>query len=146
MLARERMQARRVERARQRLDAEVRDQRMRVDIVGCPEHGAEAPRIAQPQHAVAQHEVEVIVFLRRCARREHAQASGHAQMQYQMAVAAIDQQIFAAPFHRAYRAPGKLAHSLRHRPAQPRLAYFDGRNNPAGKLRRKAAARHFNFG
>ena len=97
MLSGERIKARRVERARQRLDAEVREQRMRVHGILRPQDGAEAPRIAQPQHAVAEHEIEVIVLLRRRARCQHAQAAGHAQMQDQMAVAAIDQQVLAAP-------------------------------------------------
>ena len=86
------------ERARQRLDAEVREQRMRGGVAGGPQHGAEAARVAQPQRQVAEHRD-------RSGRaspggspaRTHAQAARHAEMQDQVAGAAVEQQVLAAP-------------------------------------------------
>jgi tetratricopeptide (TPR) repeat protein len=140
------MQARRMQGTRKRLDSKVHQQRMRLDIGRGPEHGAEPARIAQAKNPVTQLKVEVIVLLRGRADWQHAQASRHPKMQDQIAVAAIDQEIFAAPLDRAHRAAGEPVHILRHRPAQPRLAHRDARDHAARELRLEAAARHFDLG
>jgi len=73
--ARERVQALRMQRARQRLEPEMRKQRMRLRACRGPQHCAEAARIAQPQDTIAEQQVEVIVLAGRRARRQQAQAS-----------------------------------------------------------------------
>ena len=50
---RELVQPRRMQRARQRLDAKVHEQRMRIDVRGGPQHRAEAARVAQAKNPVA---------------------------------------------------------------------------------------------
>ena len=62
------VQASAVECGGQRLDAEMRDQRMRVDVLVGPQHRAEAARVAQAQAPFAEHEVEVVVLTRGRAR------------------------------------------------------------------------------
>jgi hypothetical protein len=65
-----------------------------------PDQRAEAARVAQAQHALAEDEVDVVVLLRGAARGDQAQAARHAQVQDQPAAAmgalAIEQQVFAA--------------------------------------------------
>jgi hypothetical protein len=124
----------------------VREQRVRGRVAGRPQHGAEAPRVAQAQHALAELEVKMIVLLRRRAPRQHAQASRHAQMQDEMSVAAVHEQVLAAAADRSHRAPGERQDLARHRPAQPRLAHRHAADRAAGELRREAAPRHLDFG
>ena len=62
-----------------------------------------------------------------------------------MAVAAVDEQVLAAPLHAAHLAPREQAHRVRHRPAQAPLPDCDARNHAAGEMRREAAARDFDF-
>jgi len=118
---------------------------VRVHRVLRPQHGAETPRVAQPQHAIAEDEIEVIVLFRRRPRRQHTQAPGHAQVQDEVAIAAVDEQVLASPLDAAHLAPREQANRVRHRPAQPRLPDFDARNHAAGEMRREAAARDFDF-
>src|ERR1041384_4205802 len=140
------MQALRMQLARERLDAEVNQQRMRVDVGAGPQHRAEAARIAQPQNPVTKLKVEVIVLLRRSAGGQHAQAPGHSQVQDQMAVAAVDEEVFAAALYRAHLAPREAVHVLRHRPAQARLAHRDARDDASCELRLESAPRDLDFG
>ena len=70
----------------------------------------------------------------------------HAEVHDDLAVAAVEQQVLAAPAHRAHRPSGERAHVLGHAPAQPGLAHLDGGDAQARKLARKAASRDFDFG
>ncbi len=143
----ERVQALGIERRQQRFDAEPGNQAMVGDVFAGPEHGTEPARIAQPQQLAAafaaNHEVEVIMLSGRCARLKNPQASRHPQVQDQMPVAAIHQNVLAAPFDRADCAPRQRVDLGRHRPAQARFAHLDtedgltsqiGRNPPKGDL------------
>src|SRR5256714_3840778 len=67
-------------------------------------------------------------------------------MQDEMAVAAVDQKIFAAPLDRAHGAPGESVHVLRHRPAQPGFAHGHTGDHATRELGLEAAARHFDLG
>src|SRR3990172_4283922 len=117
--ASERVQPVGVEGARQRLDAHVTEKRMLRGRLRGPEHRAEAARVAQAQDprrlargaatAVADNQVEMVVFSGNRARGDEAQASRHAQVQDQVAVAAIEQQALAAPYDRAHFASGEGA-------------------------------------
>jgi hypothetical protein len=118
---------------------------MRFDAGGGPEHGAEAARIAQPQDAVAQRKVEVIVLARRRFRRQHAQAARHAQMQDQVPGAAIDDEVLAAPLDAAHRHAGQAEYLGGNRPAQPPFAHGHAGDDASRELRREAAARHFDL-
>src|SRR5439155_20111459 len=110
-----------------------------------PQDGAEAAWIAQPNQAVTQHQIEVVVFFRGRAVRQYAQAARHAEMQYQMAVTAIDQKVLPAPAYRLNLAPGEQSHCAWHGPTQPRLTHRDSRNHAAGEVRHEAAAGDFDF-
>jgi hypothetical protein len=88
----------------------------------------------------------MIVFFRRRSGRQHAQASRHAEVKDEMAIAAIDEQILAAARDGSHRAAGEGEHVARHGPAQPRLAHRHAGDHAAGEVRRKAAARDFDFG
>ena len=63
-----------------------------------------------------------------------------------MAVAAVDQQVFPAPAHGEDGASGQELDIRGDRPAQPRLAHFDARDDATGELRGEAATRDFDFG
>ena len=77
---------------------------------------------------------------------DQAQAARHAEVQDQVAVAAIEQQVFAAPRDRAHSRPGERAHRVRNRPAQARLAHRDRGDRAADEVGRDAAAGDFDFG
>ena len=62
-----------------------------------PEHRAEAPRVPQAQDPGAEIQVDMIVLAGRGSGGHQAQAARHAQVQDQVAVAAVEQQVFAAP-------------------------------------------------
>jgi len=88
-----------------RLDAELGEQGMLANIAREPQHRTKATRIAQAQGGVFKHQIDVIMFLRRRARRvrcvrffigQQAQAAGHAQVNEQMADTKIQQQVFCA--------------------------------------------------
>ena len=107
------MQAPRIEGARQGFDAQVPQQRVQFGRRFGPEHGAEAPRVAQSQQTSAprvavrgEREIDVIVLARRRARIDQAQASGHAEMHDQMSRAAIDEQVLAAALDRTHSRAG----------------------------------------
>jgi len=60
--ARQCMQPPGVETARERFDAKMREQWMRIRVAGGPEHRTEAPGVAQAQHAIAELQVEVVML------------------------------------------------------------------------------------
>ncbi len=62
-----------------------------------PQYRAKAAWVAQAQGDIAEHQVDVIVFLRCRLGRYQPQAARHAQMDQQMAAAEIQQQVLAAP-------------------------------------------------
>src|SRR6185436_7958018 len=144
--SREPVQARAGQRARQRLDAEVREQRVAIDVATRPEHRAKAARIAQAQALIAEQQVEVIVLARRRARRDEPQAARHAEMKNEVSIAAIDQQIFAAPANRAHLASRERTYRAWNRPAQPRLAHCHGRNDLTDDMRCEPATGDLDFG
>ena len=146
MRAREREETRRVECSRKRLDAQAGNQRMLVYCGLSPQHGAEAPRIPQAHHAIAKHEIEVIVLFCRRAVRQDAQAARHAEVQDQVPVAEVYEQVFPAASNRLHFAPGELSHCARDRPAQAWLTDRDSRNHPPSEVRQKSSARDFYFG
>jgi len=63
-----------------------------------------------------------------------------------VAVAAIDQQVLAAPAHRPHGAARKTADVLRYRPAQARLVHCYRRDDAADEPRRETATGYFYFG
>lgn len=75
---------------------------MLANIAREPQHRTKATRIAQAQGGVFKHQIDVIMLLRRRARRvrffigQQAQAAGHAQVNEQMADTKIQQQVFCA--------------------------------------------------
>ena len=73
--ARERMQAPAVERAGERLDAQMADQRMLPRRLLRPKHRAEAARVAQAQQLLADGEVEMVVLAGGRSGGDHAQAA-----------------------------------------------------------------------
>src|SRR6185369_1560563 len=136
----------RVQLARERLDAQMNEQRVSVDVRPGPEHRAETARITQAQDPVTKLKVEVIVFLRRGAGRQHAQAARHSEVEDQVAVAAVDEKILAAALDRAHGAAREAMHLPRHRPAQARLAHRAARDHAPGELRLESAPRDLDFG
>jgi len=140
------VKTRAVEPAGQRLDAKAGKQSMRPRFVRRPQHCTEAPRIAQPQYPVAEREVDVVVLFRRRAWRQQPQASRHPQVHEDRSVAAVEQEVLAAPAHGRDASPGERANVRRHGPAQARLAHLHGRDRAAGDAAREAASGHFDFG
>jgi hypothetical protein len=91
-----------------------------------PQDGAEAARIGHAHDLAADFEVEVVVLLRRDARRQDAQVAGHAQVHDQRAMVEMDQQVLAAPPGAADHAPGQQGmQALRKRPAQAGVTQHD---------------------
>ena len=118
---------------------------MRIYRSLSPQHCTEAPRIAQADQAVAEHEIEVIVLLGRRAPWKNPQASGHSKVQDQMSIAQIDEKIFSAPTHRLHFSSGELSHCARYWPTQPWLTNRDSGNHAAFQVWQKTAARDIYF-
>src|SRR5262245_32754003 len=119
---------------------------MRLRWSARPEQRDEAPRIAQPEQTLADRDVDVVVLPRRGARRDEAQASRHAQVQDQVAVAAVEQKIFSAPLDRVHSAPGEAPDDRRHAPAQARLAHRDWTDSATDQPGLEAASGDLDFG
>ena len=66
-------------------------------------------------------------------------------MEDEVAVAAIDQQVLAAPTHRSHGAARKAMDILRYRPAQARLVHGYRRYDAADEARRETSTGHFHF-
>lgn len=135
-----------VEHVVQRLDAQMRQQRVRQDIAFQPQHGAEAARITQAQRRAAEDQVNVIVFLRGFASGYQPQAARHAQMNQQMPAAEIQQQIFAASRNGA-QMPADKGGTLRMGQGitQRRYAKVGAGETAADECGRNAAPSDFNF-
>jgi len=119
-----------------------------MHIAAMPQHRAETARVAQAhQHAVVQRQIEVVVFFRRRARGQEAQAAGHAKVQDQRAMLELHQQILAAPPERtddsSAQQPGQV---FRDRPAQPGMAHDRIRDSQPDEMRGQATPRDFYFG
>src|SRR5688572_31128034 len=79
----------------------------------------------------------MVVFLGRRAGRQHAQAARHAEVQDEMAVAAVDEEIFPAAANGLYGAARERKDVARYRPAQARVAHrhaaADGSRQQGGR-------------
>ena len=87
------------------LNTQTAQQGVRLDIafrLRMPEHRAEAARVSKPHDLRAQQQIEMIMFLGRMTFRQHAQVTGHAQMNDQRAVREMNQEIFTAPARRQH--------------------------------------------
>ena len=79
---------------------------------------AETPWIGHAHELLANHQIEMIMFLRWHTQGKNADMSRHAKMDDQRAMIKIDQQIFAAPAGTAYRMAAQgLRQRRRERPA-----------------------------
>ncbi|CAN0623584.1 protein of unknown function [Burkholderia multivorans] len=150
--ARARMQERAGERRRERLDAEAREQRMRVDVAGLarvPQHRAEAARIAKAQHERVEDPVDVVVLRgggRRAVGRQHAQRARHAEMHDEPARVGFEQQVLAAPLDAQHLALAQLLAEPRgHRPAQHGGTHVDACDAAPGDKGLDAPARNLDF-
>src|SRR5690606_37350623 len=91
--------------------------------------------------------VDVVVRAHGRARRQHAQAARHAQVQQRAAGLRVQQQVLGAPAHRVDAlAREQLHHLARDRPAQVRAAQHHVGDATAFDVRREAAAGGFDFG
>src|SRR5437879_3249878 len=130
----------------ERLDAELREQRVAGDVPGAPQHHAEAARIAEAQRRAAENEIQMIVLARGRPRVDHAQAPRHAQMQDERAAVALEQQILATPHQPFYDPPDDEACEVpRHAPAQIGVAHGDAGDGLAEHERLDAAAGDLDF-
>ena len=109
---------------------------------------AEAARIVEPQRAaVGEQHVDVIVQAALEGGRQIAQAARHAEMHEQRAGVRAEQQVLAAPLEPIdARTFQRARQALRNGPPKPRLANLDAGNRAANHVRRKPAARGFDFG
>jgi hypothetical protein len=139
------MQAAAVEGARQRLDAEMPDQGMRLGRPAGPEHGAKAARIAHSQNLLAENDVYMVMLAGLRAWGDQAQAARHPQVQDQMAAAAVQQQILASTADRPHLAACKRPYRLRHAPAQAWLAHRNRGDRLTYYVRGNTPARDFDF-
>ena len=64
--------------------------------------------------SAVEHEVDVVVQLRRRVRREHAQRARHAEMHEQGAALEVEQQVLRAPAHLAQAREVRLLRALEH--------------------------------
>lgn len=134
----------------QRFHAQTAQQRMRFDRARfrrMPEHRAEASRIVKAHQLFAQQQIEMIMLLRRMRRGQHAQVTGHTEVDDQCAAAEVNQQVFAAPAGGENTLPFEQAiETGREGPSQA-AATLDHAADPAAfEKRRKSAAGDFDFG
>ena len=135
----------------ERLDAEPTEQRMlgagaRSVGVG-PEDGAEATRIVQPQHGVAEVEVEVIVRGRWLAGATRAQRAAHPEVDDQRPFAEVEHQVLRSALDRSQSAPGQAAIEVRrNRPAQVGPSRHHGPQFATDEALGQAATDDFDFG
>jgi hypothetical protein len=113
-----------------------------------PQHGAEAPRIVESQHAARrQTQIDVIVASRRNARGRHPQAAGHAQVDDEGAASGFHEQILGSSADPEDPLAGQFPiESAGYRPAQLALTDGDAVDDLAVQPGFDAAARRFNFG
>jgi hypothetical protein len=144
------VQQRAVERVGERLDAERAQQRVRGRIaVGrvVPEHGAEAARVVEPQHAVGEDQVDVVVRAQRRVAARPGDRAGHAEVHHQPPVVEREQQVLAAALDRAQRAAGEpRVQVLGDRPAQRGRAQHDRLDDAPRRGRGEARSDHFDLG
>ncbi len=110
----------RIEAIAQGLHAETAQQLHGGGVVLCRgiDHGAEAARVVEAQHALERDQVKVIVLTRRWRCALKTQTARHAQVQQQKALVQIEQQVFAAPAHGAHNPPFKRLRHATQRPTQ----------------------------
>src|SRR5688572_1610494 len=100
---------------------------MRQRIVFRPKEAPESTRIVEA-HAQAgvEHDVDVIVQLRRRGAGQQPQASGHSQVQDHRAALEVEQQVLRASPQVAHALTGSsLSELSRYTPSQARLANDD---------------------
>ncbi len=121
---------------------------MQMRVAAAPQHRAEAARVAQAQAGVVgEHQIHVIVGLRRSISGKYAQAAGHAQMNQHGAALHAQQQIFRAPFDLCDGVADQMLRQIHgHRPAQACIAHPHRGNFFTGHMRPDAAHGGFNFG
>jgi hypothetical protein len=99
------------------------------------------------QNLVIENDVHMVMFLRRQIGRHQPQASGHAEVNEEMAVFEFEQQILAAPVDGGEPLPSQAAaEPCRQRITQCRHAGLDSTDATADKLRGQSESRHLNFG
>ncbi len=134
----------------QRFDAELGEQRVLESIPREPQHRTKTAGIAQAQGGFLKHQIDVVVLLRRRARRaigEQAQAAGHAQVNEQVAGTKIKQQIFGAAGNVDERLADKLGTGVaRQGVTQHGRVKVGAGQTAANQGRRNAAAGDFYFG
>jgi hypothetical protein len=133
---------------RQRLGTEAAQQRVRERVAGDEVHAAETPRVIEA-HAPPprQHEVDMVMGLRRLGGVDQAQAPRHAEVDDQRATVGADEQVLGAPRDALHPAAleGRLE-ARRQPPAQAPVAHHDRGDALALEHRRKAAAGGLDLG
>src|SRR5262245_8388383 len=115
-------------------------------LADMPEHGDEAARIAEAYGDLADAEVEVIVGSRPLGRRNDPQAAGHAEMQDQGSLAAVEQEVFRAARDGANpHAAQDYVEITRHGPPQEAMAHDHPGDLPSAQMRLEAEAGDFYF-
>ena len=145
-----------VEGLGERLHAELAERRAvehRTVAGRMPQHEPEASRIVEAQHAIAEHEVDVIVDAHRRVDRHHAQRAGHAEVDQQRADEigrvgrpAVDQNELSAAADGLDEGPGNgRGQCVRHALAQAGVAHDDRIDASSDDAGLDAAARDFDF-
>ncbi len=113
-----------------------------------PQQSAEAAAVVEAQAlTTGQHQIDVIVFLKRSVCGQDAQPARHTEVDDRGAGIGAQQQVLGAPVHLLddLTREGRLEF-LRHRPAQPGLPHPHLGHDLTGEMRRDAAPDGFDFG
>ena len=101
----------------------------------------------QPQPAVLEAQIDMIMRARRLPSRHEAKASRHAEMDDERALAEVQQQILAAPLDVLEALAGQpLGQPFGQRPAQARHAQHRAAHGPTEHTGAQSARNDFDFG
>src|ERR1017187_742437 len=122
------------------------EQRMGLGIACQPQHCAEATRVPQAENLPAEDKVQVVMFGRRFGGGCQAQASRHAEVDKQMALAESEQQVLAAPPDVRERLAADMADQVGGQGIAQTLGPSRDAGHPSAQQYRETAPGHFHFG